>query len=218
MRSLIALASLCFFLSFFVSCKEAGTATSICDTACFKDTLKFASNEHPLKPYVYVSGSNCTADTVTLSYTDMAVNRKLSLAQLAGKPVKLNPAAVGCFIKDTSYAWLSFNDCATGRGYLVKIPYSSYGQGHTVTSAFNAFDPKFKVAEGLAVYSDRGNLFAEDMATGKQAMMTFGQRLEIDYDRIHDLVDSVSVTPTKMWAKVKIGEDWKVIEKNIQLK
>jgi len=53
------------------------------------------------------------------------------------------------------------------------------------------------------------------MSTGKKASMTFGEALEIDYDYMHDHIDSVNVTNTRAWAKVKIGKEWKVIEKNI---
>ena len=49
-------------------------------------------------------------------------------------------------------------------------------------------------------------------------MMTFGERIEIDYDAIHDYIDSVNITPTRFWAKVKIGGEWKPIEKAVELK
>ncbi|MET0634717.1 MAG: hypothetical protein ABWZ25_01745 [Chitinophagaceae bacterium] len=219
MKVLTALVFVCFFISFLTSCKsDAGGPAPVCDTICVKDSMKFVDNNSKLNPYVYISASNCNADTISWSYTDMGVVRQANINDLAGKPVKLNPAAVSCFIKDTSYAWLSFNDCATGRGYLVRIPYSSYVSVNAISSAMNPFDPKFKVAAGLAVYSDRGNLFAEDMATGKKALMTFGQRVEIDYDHMHESVDSVNVTPTSMWAKVKINNEWKVFQKDITLK
>ena len=56
------------------------------------------------------------------------------------------------------------------------------------------------------------------MATGKTAMMTFGAKLDIDYDAIHETIDSVNVTPTHLWAKVKLGNEWKTFEKDITLK
>lgn len=219
MRILIALVVSACTATFFVSCKSDGAvASTFCDTACFRDTLKFSDDKHPLKPYVWFSANDCKADTITWSYTDMGKNRKSSISQLTGRAMSLSPSAIGCYIRDTSYAWVWFNDCSTGRGYLMKFPYSASAKGTTSTSAFNAFDKKFAVAPGLAVYSDRGNLFAEDMVTGKQASMTFGKRLEFDYDAIHELVDSVNVTPTRMWAKVKVDDEWKIFEKAIQLK
>ena len=219
MRILSCLASCAIILSFFASCKSEGASKAlVCDTVCVKDSMKFFDKNSKLNPFVYISAANCEADTISWSYTDMGTIRQANINDLAGRKVKLNPAAVGCFIKDTSYAWLSFNDCATGRGYLIKIPYSSYVEGSTLSSGINRFDKKFAVTEGLVAYSDRGNLFAEYVATGKKAQMTFGQRVEINYDKIHDFIDSVNVTPTRMWAKVMIGKEWKIFEKDVTLK
>ena len=55
------------------------------------------------------------------------------------------------------------------------------------------------------------------MSTGKKASMTFGEALDIDYDIMHASIDSVNITNTRSWAKVKIGKEWKIIEKNITL-
>ena len=85
-------------------------------------------------------------------------------------------------------------------------------------SALNRFDPKFSVAEGLVAYTDGGNLFVENMATGSDTSMTFREQLDIDYNTIHTTIDSVNITPSRMWAKVKIKDDWKVFERKIQLK
>ncbi|MBN8879336.1 MAG: hypothetical protein E6Q24_03670 [Chitinophagaceae bacterium] len=202
----------------FSSCKSAGGPPSFCDTICLKDSLKFVDDAHPLKPYVYISAANCNADTIAWSYSGMGDNRKLGIPDLVGAPVKLNPQAVSCFIKDTSYAWVAFNDCSNGRGYLLKIPFNGRDPLGRKTSAINSFDPKFAVANGLIAYSDRGNLFVEEMTTGKQAMMTFGQKLDINYDAIHEFIDSVNITPTSIWAKVKIGDEWQVKSKSIELK
>lgn len=202
----------------FTSCKSSSGPSTFCDTSCLKDSIKFVKEEHPYKPYVYISASKCDADTLTWSYIDMGVNRKIEIPDLVGAPVKLNKDNVSCFIKDTSYAWVAFNNCSTGRGYLLKIPYSKKGGLGIKTSALNKFDPKFSVAEGLVAYSDRGNLFVEDMATGKTAMMTFGSRIETNYDAIHETIDSVNITPTRIWARVKLDNEWKPFEKNIELK
>jgi hypothetical protein len=56
------------------------------------------------------------------------------------------------------------------------------------------------------------------MATGKKAMMTFGKSIEeLDYDAMHEFIDSVNITPTRVWAKVLMDKKWKEIEKNITL-
>lgn len=200
------------------SCKSSGGSASFCDTVCLKEPVKFIQEEHPLKPYVYITASNCMADSLVWSYTDMGINRKIVLSELLGNTVKLNKDYIKCFIKDTSYAWLSFNDCSNGRGYLLKIPFNKRDNIGRKSSALNAFDPKFAVAEGLVAYSDRGNVFAEDMATGKSAMMTFGEKADIDYDVIHETIDSVNITPSRIWVRVKLAAGWKVMEKNITLK
>ncbi len=203
----------------FGSCKSSpAAAAAFCDTSCLQDSLKFIKEEHPLKPYVYISARNCNADTIAWSYIDMGINRKLGLPDLVGTSVKLNKDFISCYIKDTSYAWVLFNDCSNGRGYSLKIPFSKKENIGRKSSAINKFDPKFSVADGLMAYSDRGNLFVEDMATGKTAMMTFGAKVDIDYDAIHETVDSVSVTPTHVWARVKLDNEWKTFEKDISLK
>lgn len=202
----------------FTSCKGSAGPAVFCDTVCLKDSIKFVDETHELKPYVYISAANCNADTIAWSYSGFGANRKMGIADLFGAQVKLNPKAVGCFIKDTSYAWVSFNDCSNGRGYLLKVPFNKRDPLDRKNSAINAFDPKYAVEKGLIAYSDRGNLFVEDMATGKQAMMTFGQRIEIDYNTIHDFIDTVNVTPTRIFAKVKIGNEWKEFNKTIELK
>lgn len=215
---LVFIAAMTMMTWTFTSCKSSSGPATFCDTSCLKDSIKFIKEDHPYKPYVYISASKCDADTLTWSYIDMGVNRKIEIPDLVGAPVKLNKDNVTCFIKDTSYAWLAFNNCSTGRGYLLKIPYSKKGGLGIKSSALNKFDPKFSVAEGLVAYSDRGNLFVEDMATGKTEMMTFGSKIPINYDAIHETVDSINVTPTHMWAKVKLDGEWKTFEKNIELK
>ncbi|HKO82499.1 MAG TPA: hypothetical protein VJU78_18950 [Chitinophagaceae bacterium] len=202
----------------FSACKSSSAPPFFCDTSCLKDSIKFVKEDHPYKPYVYISAANCIADTLTWSYIDMGVNRKMGIPDLVGTTVRLNKDNVSCFIKDTSYAWLVFNDCSNGRGYLLKIPFNKKADLGRKSSALNKFDPKFSVAEGLIAYSDRGNIFVEDMATGKTAMMTFGAKVDIDYDAIHKTVDSVNITPTRIWAKVLLDKEWKTFEKNITLK
>jgi hypothetical protein len=200
------------------ACKSASAPPSFCDTTCLQDTIKFSDNNHPLQPFVHISARNCMADTLIWSYTDMGVNRKMGLADLVGTAVRLNKTAVAAFIKDTSYAWVSFNDCSNGRGYLLRVPFNKRETIQRKSSAINSFDPKFSVAAGLIAYSDRGNIFTEDVATGHEAMMTFGEKADIDYDAIHETLDSVNITRTRIWAKVKLGNEWKEVEKNIELK
>jgi len=202
----------------FGACKSSSGLPSFCDTTCLKDSIKFIKEDHPYQPYVYISANNCVADTITWSYIDMGINRKMGFADLVGTTVKLNKDNINCFIKDTSYAYLSFNDCSNGRGFLLKIPFDKKETIGRKASALNAFDPKFEVSQGLIAYSDRGNIFVEDINTGKTAMMTFGEKVDIDYDAIHETIDSVNITAGRIWARVLLGKEWKTFEKNIELK
>lgn len=201
----------------FSSCKSSPSKPkNFCDTPCLKDTLKFTGT-HKLKPYVYITPGNCMADSIIWSYTGMETNRKTGLTYLLNATVNINKDYLRCFIKDTAYAWLLFNDCVTGRGYQVKLPYDKKANFGLKSSGINNLDPKFSVADNLIVNTDRGNIYVEDMATRKKAMMTFGEKLDIDYDAIHEFIDSVNITDTRIWTKVKIGGAWKELEKNIVL-
>lgn len=218
MRIFLVLATALLLTRTFCACKSSDTAATFCDTACLKDTLKFIKAEHPLHPHVYISAANCVADTLMWSYENMGVNRKVGFADILGGNIHINKDYITCFIKDTISATLKFNDCSTGRGFLLKVPFSRTEKMSLKSSALNSFDPKFAIADGYVAYSDRGNIFAEELVTGKTAMMTFGTKVDIDYDVIHQTVDSVSVTPTKIWAKVKYGDKWEVKEKDVEFK
>jgi hypothetical protein len=179
--------------------------------------MKFTS-DHKLKPYLYISAANCIADSITWSYKGLKVNRKAGFADLMNKSVRINKDFLKCFIHDTSYIWLLFNDCTTGRGYYLKLPFDKSSEIGRSNRALNSFDPKFSIADNLVAYSDRGNIFVEDMATGKTGQLTFGKAIEIDYSALHDFIDSVNISPTRIWAKVKIDNGWKELEETINLK
>lgn len=216
MRALLLLA---IPVMFFTSCGNSGSgAKMFCDTTCQKDTIKFVNEEHKLKPYIYISASNCLPDSVIWSYSGLGANRSLSFDDFGGHKFNLNSSYMSCYFNDTSYAWLLFNDCSNGRGYFAKIPFDKSQNIRRKGSALNKFDPKFAVADGLVAYTDKGNVFVEDMATGKQAMMTFGKMLaDLDYDAMHEFIDSVNITPTRIWVNVLMDKKWTPIEKNITL-
>jgi hypothetical protein len=183
-----------------------------CDTACLKDTLKFAG-EHTTKPFVYISPNNCKGDTIIWAYTGIAARK----TKFDYPDAKLNKDFARCIFKDNEFAYILFNDCATGRGFQIKLPYDKTQSFVMKTSGINNIDPKFSIADNLLAYTDRGNIYIEEIATGKKAMMTFGEKLDIDYDAIHEYIDSVNVTNSRIWVKVKIGEAWKDLEKKITL-
>lgn len=200
----------------FGACKSSSSAQIFCDTTCLNDTIKFTS-DYKLKPYVYISARGCKADTLIWSYDGMGVNRKVGLNDFLNNIVYINKNYVHCYIKDTAYAWLLFNDCITGRGYSLKLPFNKAAAIGRKSSSINNLDPKFSIADNMTAYTDRGNIYVEDMQTGKKAMMTFGKALDIDYDALHEYIDSVHVTPNKIWVKVKVDNEWKELQKDITL-
>jgi hypothetical protein len=198
------------FVFMFSSCKNSGTSkTTFCDTPCMKDSLKFIDNNHPLNPYVYISAKNCTGDTLTWGFRGQNKNILFNY--------KLDKDHARCIIKDTAFALLVFNECGNGRGYFIKFSFGKKASFKKSSSAINNFDPKFSVADSLLAYTDKGNIFVEDIATGKKALMTFGKTLDIDFDSIHETLDSVNITPGRIWAKVKVDDEWKTLERNITL-
>ena len=207
-----------FICMYIVSCKskDAATAAVFCDTACFGDTLKF-QGDHPKRPYVYLTASSCQADTITWSAEGMGVNKKVDIPDFLKIRVHLNKQYIRCFFKDGEDAWLLFNSCITGRGFSLRLPFNKDSTIGRKSRAINNLDKKFSVEDHLVAYSDGGNLYVEDMGTGKKAMMTFGQDLGIDYDEIHEYIDSVNITSSRIWARVKVGKEWKDQEKKITL-
>jgi hypothetical protein len=200
----------------FTSCGSA--EKTLCDTACNSDTLRFAA-QHEANPFVAIGFKGCEADTVTWSHDLLTSKRKLVFTDLTGKDVKINKAFMRHYIKDTSYVWLLFNDCITSQGFMVKLPFNKTSNISRKNSALNGIDPKFSVAENLVVYTDKGNIFIEDMSTGQQATMTFGKKVEsMEYAKIHESIDSLKVTANHAWIKIKIDNEWQVIEKDITLK
>lgn len=208
-----------FCISAMISCNNnsGNPALAGCDTACQKDTIKFTKDDHELKPYLFISASNCLPDSVIWSYSGMGINRKLGFDDIAGTKFKIDKNNISCFFFDTSYVWLLFNNCENGRGYFAKIPFDKKQNIMRKGSALNNFFPKYTIADGMVVYTDRGNLFAEEMATGKKAMMTFGEMVDMDYDAMYEVIDSVNISSTKIWAKVKLNKEWKIFEKAITL-
>jgi hypothetical protein len=217
MRTLIIFVSAAAVIASFISCKSStAVPKSFCDTACLKDSLKFTGT-HKSNPFVYISAKDCRADSIIWSYDGLDAVRKTGFTYLLNASVNVNKDYIRCYFKDADVAWILFNDCATGRGFQIKLPYDKKQSFGLKSSGINSIDPKFSVAENLVANTDRGNIYIEDMQTGKKAMMTFGEKLDIDYDDIHQHIDSVNVTNTRVWVKVKAAEGWKELEKKIVL-
>jgi hypothetical protein len=197
-----------------VACKSSsGKPQSFCDTVCIKDTIRFLGT-HPLRPGLALLPQDCGVDSILWTYDGMGFYRKVDLGF---NDVKLNPQFIKCLFRDTSYAFLLFNDCQTGRGYQIQIPITKSGIYSKRSSGINSFDKKFDVEDGMLAYTDRGNIYVEEAATGKKAMMTFGQATDLDYDVIHDILDSVQVTRERIYVRIKLNNKWEELEKKIKL-
>ena len=199
------------------SCSLFSSAPPVfCDTSCSSDTIQLVGS-HESKPTVRISMANCLPDTLVWSYDGLGLNRKIGFSYLIGTTVRINKNYVKAIFNENKYAWLLFNDCITGRGFQIKLPYDKETPFSLKSSGMNQMDKKFSIQEGLIVNTDRGNLFVEDALDGKKAMMTFGQKIDIDYDALHEHIDSIAITRNRIWARIKIGNDWVVKEKQIVL-
>ena len=187
----------------FVACSNNNSSTgqTFCDTTCKSDSFNFKSDDR-FGSSVSISVENCKPDSIAWTHGRMETSRMVPLQDLTNQEVRLNNSAISCVIKDTSHAWLTFNDCITGRGYLFKLPFNKSTNITKISGALNRFDPKFVVDDNLRAYTDRGSLFVININTGKDAVMTFKEAYDIDFNKIHDVVDSVNITPKRIFAKL----------------
>ena len=214
MRVLLLLLPIGFFLA---SCgNEAQQAQTFCDTTCTNDSFKFSGN-HQLMPRVAISVKNCLADSITWTHDALPANRQMHMGTLLGNLVRLNKSAINFFIKDTSYAWVAFNDCLTGRGYLMQLPFDKKQSVRKMSSAVNSFDKKFVVADDLRAYADYSTIYVEDINTGKSEMMTFKEEYKIDWDDIHEVIDSVNISRNRIFVQLIKNGDKLPLEKQISL-
>jgi len=206
----------CFALLLLTSCSNSSdSAKTFCDTACNTDSLHF-KGEHQLNPMVSIGLNACKADTLMWTH-DFAGSKLLSLRDDLGQDVYLNKSAIDCFFKDTSYAWLQFNDCKTGRGFLLKLPFSKAEERRKITAALTKFDPKFSIEKDLIAYTDRGSVFVENIESGKQATLVFDKPYDIDFNKLHEMVDSIHVTNDRIFVQMIREGEKKVYEKKVSL-
>lgn len=215
MRAVLFAAFLAILVAGMTGCGSSGSKgpQTFCDTACLSDTLRFTGT-HPLAPYVYISTRNCKPENIIRSHKAMGASLNTAFGF---DHVNYNREYIRCILDDTAAAYILFNDCLTGRGYYVKLPFNKTGTINKRTSALNSLDRKYAVADNMVAYIDKGNIFVEETGSGKKAMMTFGKMLDIDYDAVHEFIDSVNVTPDRIWVKVKIDKAWEEKEKKITL-
>ena len=196
--------------------KAAETTQTFCDTACNNDTLLF-EGDHRLKPFVSITQKNCLADTLTWSHSQLETNRQMQIPDLLDNPVRINKSAVSCYIKDTSYAILTFNDCVTGRGYMLKLPFDKKQNINKRTSALNSFDKKFVLPDDLRAYADYSTIYVMDITTGKEEQMTFKEEYDINFNDVHKTIDSINITRDRIFVLLKKEGKDVPLEKKISL-
>lgn len=215
MRVSIFFAAFTILAAATTGCKSssADAPATFCDTACLTDTIRY-TGDHKLAPFIYISTKNCKPENIIRGHKAMG---SVLNTGFGFENVNFNKDYIRIIADDTAAAYILFNDCLTGRGYQVKLPYNKTGTINKRSSGINSLDKKFAVAPNMIAYTDRGNIYVEETKTGKKAMMTFGQGLDIDYDAIHDHIDSVNVTADRIWVKVLIEKKWTELEKKISL-
>lgn len=195
---------------------SSSTAATFCDTACNNDSLKY-NGEHKLHPRVTITVNNCMGDSIVWTHDALPANRQMHMGTLLDNLVRLNKSAISCFIKDTSYAWVAFNDCITGRGYLLQLPFDKKQSVRKMSSAINSFDKKFVVPDDLRAYADYSTIYVEDVNTGEKEQMTFKEEYKINFNAIHEVIDSVNVSRDRIFVHlIKNGEKL-ALEKKISL-
>lgn len=196
--------------------KSAETTQLFCDTACNSDTFTF-KGDHRLQPFVTISQKNCLADTLTWSHNQLPSDRKMQVPELLDNTVRINKSAISCYIKDTSFALLTFNDCVTGRGYMLKLPFNKKENISKRTSALNAFDKKFVLPDDLRAYADYSTIYVMDVTTGKEEQMTFGEEYDINFNDVHKTIDSINVSRNRIFVLLKKDGKDVPLEKKINL-
>jgi len=195
---------------------SGNTSAPLCDTTCLKDTIRFVA-DHPTVPMVAIVPNECRPDTLLWSYDGLGVLRKISLKFILKKDTPLQASHTRCIFDGNKKAWLLFNDCSTGRGYQIKLPFDKRESISIRNKSINAIDPKFNIDPKLIAYTDQGNIFVEHTQKGTLTMMTFREELPIDHDHIHEYIDSVNITSQRIWVRIKIQNKWEELEKRIDL-
>jgi hypothetical protein len=196
----------------FTSCSNSASTKTFCDTTCVKDSIQF-KGEANLGQNLVIRFTDCQPAYVT--WENKWTKRTTDLSEFS--ELKLNPSFVECAFQDTVAAWLSFNNCVNGRGYLLKLPYSEANPIGRYKAALNRFDKKFSVDPELRAYTDGGNIYVVNVKTGKAAEMTFKEAYQVDYDKIHDVIDSINISKSRIFVKLlKEGKDVP-LEKQVSL-
>jgi hypothetical protein len=167
---------------------------------------------------VSISFDDCEPDSLSWTHGGMTTSIKLPFTDLAQQQLRLNKDKISCVFNGKDHAWLAFNDCLTGRGFLYKLPFNKGVPVDKIKGAINSFDPKFSIEQNLRAYSDRGNIYVVDVTTGKRAVATFGKEYkEMDFNKIHESIDSVNISSTRAYVELKENGQVVKIDKKINL-
>ena len=205
--------------SFFTACNNSTqTKRSFCDTTnCKPDSLVVKESIH-FNPTASVYIDNCMPDSISWTHDRLENNRQIKVSEYINQPVKVNKSNMSIAITDTSDVWVAFNDCITGRGYLLKLPFRKGNGLQTLTGALNSFDPKFSLDPDLRAYTDRGSIYVVNVKTGKQEQMTFKENYkDMDFNDIHKVLDSIHVTKDRIYVKLLKNGQEVPFEKNVSL-
>lgn len=201
--------------------KEATAPESICkDSSCITEPMSFESKAAN-NPKVRISFKDCKFDSIHWEKGGMGVIKDIIFSDFIENDIRPSKSMLSCDIIESKSAWIKFNDCTTGRGYVIKLPFDKTGTTSKYKSALNGFDPKFKIADGLVAYYDNTFIYVQDMATEKTAktlMTDTGITEIIDYNDVHSLIDNVNITKDHITAKILFGGKEFNVDKPLEFK
>lgn len=196
--------------------KEQAPVT-LCEKPCVSDTISFSLPQNEFEPFVKLIPGNCLVDTVVWSSKVIPTKRKIHLSTMLGLIPALDKSTIKCYIKDTSYAFLVFNDCLTRRGFWLKLSLGTKEEMEKSISAFNPADPRYSVEEGLICYKANNTFFVQEIMTGKKASVELPSP-KLEFENTYEVVDSVHITRNRLFLNLRDGGKEKAFEKSIELK
>ncbi len=204
------ISNIAFALSFtwmLTACGGEATETAsepFCkDSSCMSEPIRVTSDA-PGKPFVNVTFKDCKIDSIHSDKSGKGLSSKIIFSEFIPNEIKPSKEAFQIDIIGSSHAWMRFNDCATGRGYAIKLAFDENGSAQKITTAINNFDPRYKVADSLVAYYDNTFIYIRDMNTDKvaQQLLTDVGVRNHDVNKPHSLIDSVNITKEKIYAKI----------------
>lgn len=218
--NIFCVATLFFLAACNNASKESKESTSFCtDTTCITTPMHFDAKVEG-NPFVHITFKDCKIDSIHWEKGGMGVIKDMNFSEFIPNDIKPTQQAFACDIIGTAYAWLRFNDCVTGRGYIVRLPFDKTGTTSKYTSAINNFDPAYKVAEGLVAYYDNTFIYVQDINTGKtaKALITDTGVPNTDFSDVHSLIKSVDITKDHITAKITYEGKESEINKPLEFK